>query len=381
MKHIIIVTTSFPDSNFQPGKDMAGAFAADFAEELGNHAKVTVAAPSGTETVETIGRVTIKRFAVPSLPLSLLNPINPAHWMKILRTLNSGRSALFELAQKDSPDHIFALWALPSGHWARAVKRQFGIPYSIWSLGSDIWSLSKIPIVRNILSNVLAEATARFADGYVLKDDVEKLCGQKCFFLPTSRKLKIEREKVQSVNPPYRLAFLGRWHPNKGIDILLESLHMLSSDDWSKISELRICGGGPLEQTIKDQCSSLKDANRPVSVLGYLNREEATELFLWADYLILPSRIESIPVIFSDAMQGRCPIIATPVGDLPRLMKEYNVGLIAEDTTSKHLYDSIKQALETSPANYGGGLENALEQFDVSNAAQFFKRQIELGRL
>jgi glycosyltransferase involved in cell wall biosynthesis len=370
--HVVMISTSFPDLNYQPGGDLAGAFSADFASQLAKHANVTVIAPSGRNIVEKMGDVTIRRFAVPSLPLSLLKPYNPGHWPKIIATLKAGQNALRQVVEETPVNHIFALWALPSGYWARSVMRSKGIQYSIWSLGSDVWVLGKVPVVKGILRRVLLDAGARFADGFVLKQDIENICGKECLFLPSSRKLPDTGPKQQAEQPPYKLAFLGRWHPHKGVDLFLDSLSVLSEEDWSKIKEIRVCGGGPLEDAVKIAVNELKKAGRPVALEGYLNRQEAADLYHWADYLVLPSRIESIPVIFSDCMQGRLPLISTPIGDLPRLMEEYKVGVLAEDVTAPALAQAISRALSGSPAAFSGGLDKALEQFDVTAAARDF---------
>jgi glycosyltransferase involved in cell wall biosynthesis len=379
MYHVVIVTTSFPDLDFQPGGDLAGAFSADFASHLAEHVKVTVIAPSGRNLTEKMGQVTIRRFAVPSLPLSLLKPFNPGHWPKIIQTLKAGRDALHQVAAESTVDHIFALWALPSGYWARSVMRQQGIPYSIWSLGSDVWVLGRVPVVRGVLRRVLTDAAVRFADGFVLKQDIEDICGKECRFLPSSRKLPDTGPKQQATQPPYKLAFLGRWHIHKGVDLLLDSLKLLSENDWTRIKKIRICGGGPMEDLVKSAVSRLKAAGRPVILGGYLNRQEAADLYHWADYLVLPSRIESIPVIFSDCMQGRLPLISTPIGDLPRLMQEYQVGILADAVTPQALAQAIGRSLSEAPAHFTAGIELAQEQFDVSHAVQYYLRQIAPG--
>ena len=227
MKHIAIITTSFPERN--PGSEAAGSFVEDFAEALSKQVRVTVIAPGlSRRKDEYRPNLTIRRFSVPRLPLSLLNPVNPAHWPLITRTLCSGQNAVQRLVVELKIDHILALWVLPSGYWARSMWKRYGIPYSAWALGSDIWTLGKIPLVKEMLKIVLRDSFSCFADGYILKKDVEKLSGRSCEFLASARRLPIVGEKNLSISPPYKLAYLGRWHHNKGTDILLDSLHPVS---------------------------------------------------------------------------------------------------------------------------------------------------------
>ncbi|MCP4140679.1 MAG: glycosyltransferase family 4 protein [Chloroflexi bacterium] len=368
MRHITVISTSFPDISFEEGQEAAGTFVYDFAYELSRHINVTIIAPGSQTKSVKIENLKIEYFGVPSLPLSLLKAGNPTHWLKIIKTLKAGQDKVNEIASKS--DHIFALWVLPSGFWAKRAGKKYKVPYSLWALGSDIWSLGKIPIIRSVLKSVLQSSAHRFADGYQLANDVKKISKLNCDFLPSSRKLPLKKEKELAASPPYKLAFLGRWHPHKGIDLLLDSLKYLDKEDWGKISEIKICGGGPLEETVYEEVKNLQEKGFPITLRGYLNREEATALFLWADYLLLPSRIESIPVIFSDAMQTNCPLISTPIGDLPRLLKEGNVGILAKSTTPLAFSQAIKQALEQEPINYKDSLAIMHQGFGVEVAVR-----------
>ncbi len=117
------------------------------------------------------------------------------------------------------------------------------------------------------------------------------------------------------------------------------------------------------------QVDSLRDAGYPVSRDGYLALSAATKLFDWADFVLLPSRIESIPVVFSDAMQAGRPLICTPVGDLPRLMSRYRCGVMAEQVTATGIADAIRKALHQGPAEMLVGLGEAADDFDVGSTA------------
>lgn len=375
MNHILLVTTSYPDES--EGAAAAGTFVHDFAHALSTVASVTVVAPGDTARVSQEQQVRVRRFAVPRQPLSLLSPTHLTHWPAIVATLRAGGQAVRQACAETPVAHIFALWALPSGYWALQAGRRFGIPYSIWALGSDIWTLGKIPVVRGMLRRVLRAAAHRYADGLALAADVERIGGKPCAFLPSCRALADGRAKTLRDHPPYRLAFLGRWHPNKGIDLLLHALELLSDEDWPRIEAIRINGGGPLANQVYAQTASLIQAGRPLTVGGYLDREGARELLAWADYVLIPSRIESIPVIFSDAMQMRCPVVAMPVGDLPPLLAEHRCGVLAPTVTAASLAQALRQALTAAPADFAAGLDAAARAFDVAATARDLAARLE----
>lgn len=375
MRHLLLVTTSFPDQG--EGESAAGVFVSDFARALTEQGvAVHIVAPGAASGYEEEERLSISRFGAPRLPLSLLNPLRPGDWGAIAITLRRGAQAVAEQCQRQPPDHILALWALPSGAWAMRAHQKLGVPYSTWALGSDIWTLGRIPGLRQYLGQVMRSAVTRFADGLQLCEDVERLSRRPCRFLASSRDFGAASVRSLSGNPPYRLAFLGRWHPNKGIDLLLDALDLLSNSDWPQIERVGVFGGGPLETDIHGRIGQMQAAERSIEVGGYLGLEGARRLFDWADYVLIPSRIESIPVIFSDAMQARRPVIATPVGDLPRLLDSLDCGVLAKRADAEGIAAAIRTALATCPRRFTDGLSRAAASFRVQGAAESFLREI-----
>lgn len=371
----MLITTSYPDGT--PGSEAAGSFVADFARTLAEHLRVTVLAAGSRESWEVDGNLTVGRFEVPRLPLSLLRALRPGDWLAISRSLRSGSRALEEQLARDRPDHLLALWALPGGYWANRASKRHGLPYSVWALGSDIWTLGRIPVLRRILRHVLRRASHCYADGLMLASDVERLSGRTCEFLPSTRRLPPTKGNSVASAAPYKLAFLGRWHENKGVDLLLDALLSLSPTDWHRIREIRIFGGGPLESVVREGVRKLQNAQRPVTLGGYLDKQGAADLIGWADYLLLPSRIESIPVVLSDAIQLMTPVVATPVGDLPRLYREFRIGTLASAATSPAFADALLAALAQNASSFTVGLQGACTYFELSRSAQRLIDDIE----
>ncbi len=114
---------------------------------------------------------------------------------------------------------------------------------------------------------------------------------------------------------------------------------------------------------------------RPVNLSGYQDKFGAAELLVWSDYVIIPSRIESIPVIFSDAMQVKRPVITMPVGDLPKLLKSATCGYITEEVSSTALADKIKEAIQ-SKTSMTKELEITRKKFNLKNIVRSFVETI-----
>ena len=374
--HVLLITTSYPDA--RSGSEAAGGFVADFATELAKHVRVTVVAATHADDSTGVEEgVNCRRFAVRRWPLSLLNPLRPADWGAIRSTLADGLRTVRRVVDEDRPDYILALWVLPSGHWARLVQRDHGIPFGAWALGSDIWGLGRVPVVRSYLRFVLRKANDRFADGLRLAQSVESLSERPCGFLPSARLLPDVAPESVAETGPYKLAYLGRWHPNKGVDLFLESLLRLDDEDWSSVAEVRIHGGGPLDAEVRRMAGELQARGRPVRVGGYIDAGAATDLISWADYLVLPSRVESIPVVFSDAAQLGRPLIATPVGDLPDLFARHEFGVLAESVSVDAFVKALQRGLRASATDFRQHVSAVAESFDISVVASRFAADLK----
>jgi len=361
---LVIVTSSFPISG--DGSEAAGAFVADLAIELSKLMRVRVVAPGRrTEREQWHEGIEIFRYQTPDQPLSTLKLWNPADAWRILKVMRAGRSATAASLEDGSATHILALWALPCGEWARYCARKYDVDYSVWTLGSDIWSLGRIPIVKSFLRRVLQNARHCWSDGLKLAEDTKAIAGREVDFLPSTRQVMRARIEPLRTAPPYRLLFLGRWHVNKGADLLLEAIDLLNEDDWKRIEVLHICGGGPEQKLIESSVQRLKAAGRPVVLKGFLDRNFAEGAIASADWLLIPSRIESIPIIFSDAMKLQCPVVAMPVGDIPALLAQKPGGILSENLNAHSFHKAIKAALHSSPCQLSNGMTELATQFDL----------------
>jgi len=213
---------------------------------------------------------------------------------------------------------------------------------------------------------VIRGAAYRYADGLQLGWDAARISGRPFGFLPSSRCLNGRRERPLTSLPPYRLLFLGRWHPNKGIDLLLEALMLLDGGSWSRISEVHIAGGGPMEGFVREKVGALQAKGRPLRLSGFLGREQATAALSEADYLLIPSRIESIPVVFSDAMKMELPVISMPVGDLPALVTRFGVGVLASRVDAEAFANALRDAMNCVPAHFSAGMAECARQLLIN---------------
>jgi glycosyltransferase involved in cell wall biosynthesis len=271
---------------------------------------------------------------------------------------------------------MLALWALPSGEWARRVSRATGVPYSVWTLGSDIWTLGRIPFIRSLLRRVLRQSHTCYSDGLELADQTRRIAEREVEFLPSTRGIESPDDRPFAKSPPYRLLFLGRWHQNKGVDLLLDALDLLDATDWPCIALVEIQGGGPLEHLVRERVSALRALGHPVEAGRFLAKAEAGEAMARADWILIPSRIESIPVVFSDAMKLGRPVIATPVGDLPRLMSTPGCGIVCDGLDAPSIARALRALLHGNAVADAAALSAVAETFSLPMVAQRLLRDM-----
>lgn len=365
---MVVVTSSFPIR--ADGSEAAGSFVADLVEELAKHGDVRVVAPGPKAARERWSEyVEVCRYAAPARALSTLKPWRPrdAYWL--WRILRGGQQVTRD-AVADGATQVLALWGLPCGEWARRATRGSDIGYSVWMLGSDVWTLGRMPVVRGWLARVIQQARQAWADGYQLAADAATIGGVDVDFLPSTRRIDLVDPPPVRSQPPYRLLFLGRWHPNKGIDLLVDALALLDADDWSRIETVEIQGGGPLQALVRTRVTALQRDGHPVMLGHFLAKPEAEAALARADWVLIPSRVESIPVVFSDAMKTGRPIVAMPVGDLTALFDHAACGQLAGAVTATAFAGALREALCVDPVSFHAAVGAHAETFDLTTLAE-----------
>jgi len=255
-----------------------------------------------------------------------LSFFNPKELLDLCSFFKNGKRQLIEHLKQAMPDQCLALWALPSGWFAYQAKKELGIPYSVWCLGSDIYVWAKKPILRGITKKVLQEADHLFADGFDLKEKVEELSGRKCLFLPSMRKLPLEsEERAQLDSTKFNFLYIGRWEKKKGVDNLIRAFDLVRR----KLPHvnLHILGWGELEEEMKKLVKKLKLEDE-VKIIGKVSTSLVADYIKQADCVVIPSKGDSIPLVFSEALQMGTPLIVTEVGDMGYLVKKFKLGKV-----------------------------------------------------
>jgi glycosyltransferase involved in cell wall biosynthesis len=109
---------------------------------------------------------------------------------------------------------------------------------------------------------------------------------------------------------------IGRLHPQKGYDVLLDAVARWVADPRLRPAPLvAIAGDGPLHDELAGR---IRAERLPVTLLG--RRSDVAGLLGAADVCVLPSVWEARSLTAQEALRAGTPLVATAVGGIPELV-------------------------------------------------------------
>ncbi|OGF61551.1 MAG: hypothetical protein A2Y62_01875 [Candidatus Fischerbacteria bacterium RBG_13_37_8] len=149
--------------------------------------------------------------------------------------------------------------------------------------------------------------------------------------------IKLKKEDVYYrhdafLNETIYCLYVGGLMYRKGVFYLIQAMREIIDQNFSII--LNIAGIGEQESEIRKMVEDLGIRNN-VNFLGYIpNGPELYQIYRYSDVFILPSLCEGFPKVLYESLAHGVPIITTPVGGIPYLMKhERNCLLIPVESS------------------------------------------------
>ena len=369
--NLCVITSSFPAYPEDAGA-AAGLFVRDFC--------VALSEQGHSVTVVTPDKVAVRKEAPAGVDvvwfpwrggdkaLSLMKPYAPRDMFAMASLFRRGHAALARLHRARPFDHVLAMWAVPAGILAARLKRQAGVPYTTWCLGSDIWNYGRYPIVTNIVASVLRRRDLLYADGLALREAAEALAGKPCTFLSSSRRVEkasVSPDRLDAAG--LKILFVGRYHRVKGVDVLLEAMARFVARGGT--GHLYLFGGGPEDAPLRARAER-PDLRAHVTVGGFADGATYLAHLAACDVFVIPSRMESIPVVLSDAVQMGKPVIVSDVGDMGRLLRETPAGIVVPPEDAGTLADALLEFARGDGHQYDTAVADLAAQFDITQTAQ-----------
>jgi teichuronic acid biosynthesis glycosyltransferase TuaC len=254
------------------------------------------------------------------------------------------------------PDLIIGYWAHPDGEAAVRIGRLSHAPSCVIIGGSDVLLMPRERSRRPRVQAVLEATDAVITVNDDLKDAVVRLGirPEKVHvwrqgidggrFRPGSRLLA--RERVGIPDRANVLLWVGRMHPVKGLDVLLESLALVRSRGVD--CHLYLVGDGPLRKDLVAQAEALGISARVTFVSPKLH-DELPDWYRAADLTVLPSRSEGLPNVLRESLACGTPFVASNVGGISEIADPgFSLLVPPEDPAS------LANAIAQSVARWGG---------------------------
>lgn len=134
---------------------------------------------------------------------------------------------------------------------------------------------------------------------------------------------KSQAKKQMGFDERPLVGFVGRLSRGKGVSDLLRAVRMLLAEglDFHTL----IVGSGEREEALK---AEVRDLGLGDSVTFTGNRDDTPLIYAALDVFVLPSMKEAFPLVVLEAMAAGAPIVATTVGDVPRMIEHDVSGLL-----------------------------------------------------
>ena len=168
--------------------------------------------------------------------------------------------------------------------------------------------------------------------------------------------------------------FLGRIDDHKGAFELLDAYRALPISSRAT-ARIVFAGDGRVEELRRRAA----DVGPDVVVHAWLDPEQRNHLLATSDVLVLPSHQEGIPMAILEAMAYGLPVIATPVGGIPDVIRHGREGLLVEVGNRGALTAALARMVAEPALRASSGRE-ARATAESLNVTTYAQRLLEFYR-
>jgi len=149
--------------------------------------------------------------------------------------------------------------------------------------------------------------------------------------------------RIDNVRGCLRITAVGRLSHEKGVDLLVDAIHILKNKGFRVTCD--IYGEGP-ERAKLDTLINKYSLDTYVRLQGTSDRIRC--LLSQYDLLVVPSRMESFGIVVLEAYDAKIPVIASNVPGLNEIVQDKKTGLLFESNNAECLSQKIIDIISDS---------------------------------
>lgn len=174
------------------------------------------------------------------------------------------------------------------------------------------------------------------------------------FEIPPRQETVLEKKKSGRC----RLLFMGVHWQRKGGAIVFETL--LRLEEMGIPAELIVCGCTPPEEFSHERMTVIPFLDKN----NEQQRQQINKLFVMSDFLLLPTRGDCTPIVFSEANAFGLPVITTNTGGVPGVIRDGENGFLLPLEARGDTYAELIAKIYSDDARYSELVRSSRAAFD-----------------
>ena len=253
----------------------------------------------------------------------------------------------FAQIRRINPDIVHAQRFYREGLAAFLAKVLLKKRYCIWCQGADIYLSWRFKGIASKL--FLKRVNAVISLTQNMKDKIHEISNRNAFVIPNGIDLSRfgglshQDTDTLAVNGERTILFVGRLHPLKGVNYLIEAMSAIIRKN-PKV-KLLLVGDGEERQNLGNLVID-QGLSKCVTFIGQIPNEKVSQYMAASDVFVLPSLSEGFGVVNLEAMACGLPIVATNVGGIPEIVKDGENGFLVEPENSVEIAEKVLMLLE-----------------------------------
>ncbi len=283
--------------------------------------------------------------------LRFVNSINPFNWLKVAKYIN-----------RTKPDLIIFDWWHPFFtfcHFTISSLLKKELKYKVVFITENFISHEKNLFESTLTKIGLKNAKFFIALSQIVEKDLKSIAGNGKIFrseLPIYNHLAGEnisryeiRKKFDLQENEKVLLFFGYIRKYKGLDLLFESLKLLSENFYDMKIKLLVAGEFYDDKEYYLELIEKLNIKNKVKIFDqYIPNEQVKEFFVASDLVVLPYRSATQSGILNLAYGFNKPVVITDVGGLSEFVLPERTGIIAMEANPQSISKAILRFFELS---------------------------------